>query len=69
MIPILDRHDQTRVLGRVFSDVGGLHFELINPVTRDQLFNIFGNAGIRITECGEYVTSGTILEFSNGYKN
>ena len=69
MIPILQNHDHTKVIGTIEAKGCRLCFRFKNPTRWDDLFRAFGNTGIMITESedrdGElYVTAGEILEFS-----
>ena len=67
MLPILLNHDWNHPIGHI-EQVG--HKFLVNfkePyfVTREMFFDIFDcGAIVEFTECGEFVTSATVLEFS-----
>jgi len=67
-IPILLNHDHQRIIGTWRGD-GIAEFLPDQRITKDQLFNIFGGAGIQVLEwledeTGEYVRKFQILEFS-----
>ena len=69
--PILANHDHTKPIGIIKNENGRILFEFHDDVeiSREMLFEIFGNAGIRIAEHqveGDNLTikSGEILEFS-----
>jgi hypothetical protein len=69
MIPILQNHDHTKVIGTIEAKCCRLCFRFKIPISRDEMFQVFGNTGISITEAelrdGEtYVTAGEIMEFS-----
>jgi hypothetical protein len=67
-IPILLNHDHTKVIG-LWKRGGIAEFLPDQKITKEQLFNIFGGAGIRVIESfedatGKYVRAFEILEFS-----
>lgn len=68
--PILRNHDHSQApIGAIDIQDGRICFRFSQPIPKDQVFEIFGNAGIRMTETedrdGElFVTAGEILEFS-----
>ncbi len=68
--PILRNHDKNKApIGTVDFQDGKICFRFSQPIPKHELFEIFGNAGIRMTETedrdGElFVTAGEILEFS-----
>lgn len=73
MIPILMRHETDNIIGKVEKTEDGYKFTFSKEVkiTREMLFEIFGGAGIKITEMEEdngilYIKEGYILEFSLG---
>src|SRR5690606_4697436 len=68
LIPIIVNHDYRRVIG-IWNTDGVGTFADDQKITRDQLFNIFGGAGVVMLECfmeGEqtYVKKFKIIEFS-----
>jgi hypothetical protein len=70
-LPILWNHDHTKPIGSVEAVDGALKFKFSEDVkiTREKMFEIFGGAGIRVTEMEEIdgvvtIKSGEILEFS-----
>ena len=69
-MPILQNHEhQKSPIGIVDMKNDRLYFKLVKAISKDQVFEIFGNAGIRFDKYedrnGElFVTSGEILEFS-----
>lgn len=72
-IPILCKHDHTKPIGSVESINGALRFKFSEDVklTLENLFEVFGGAGIRVTEMEDVegvvtIKSGEILEFSFG---
>ena len=66
-IPILLNHDHTIIpIGWLKEINDKLCFKLDPPVTRDELFSIFGDAGIFVTKMNDtlLISEGEILEFS-----
>lgn len=70
MIPILKNHDPAKVIGYLEND-GAFRFSPDCPdITRETLFDIFGNCGVRIEEAHEdaegelIIEHGRILAFS-----
>ena len=71
-IPILHDHDPSAAIGVVRIIDDGVFFEFTKDaqISREMLFDIFGNAGIKITEFeadGDniaVVKAGQILEYS-----
>lgn len=70
-VPLLCSHDHTRVIGFLDVSRGGLEFEFASDqrITREQMFNIFGGAGVEvleqeITQDETYIKRGRIYEFS-----
>lgn len=71
MIPILLDHDRSKQIGCVRFHATYLSFEFNKGVeiTREQLFEIFGGAGVMATEIEEkggvyFIRSGKLIEFS-----
>lgn len=67
-IPILLNHDYNKVIGMWKRD-GVAEFLPDQRITKEQLFDIFGGAGIRVIESfedatGKYVRAFEIVEFS-----
>lgn len=69
-IPLLIDHDPSKVIGFIDKDGLGEFSKGVN-ITRAQLFEILGNAGVKVfhTFCGpngeEFVRSFEIVEFSS----
>ena len=72
--PILWAHDRTRQIGVVEQggDLMKFRFDEDVLISRDNLFEIFGNAGISVTESKVLpdgtvvILAGSIMEFSLG---
>lgn len=70
VVPILINHDQSVApIGYVDIQNGRICFKFSQPILKEQVFSIFGNAGILMTETevrnGElFVSAGEIIEFS-----
>lgn len=67
MIPVLINHDQTEVIGKCTND--GTVYIHENLIPLDNIFDVFGNSGIRVDEIVlvngiEYVRKLKIVEFS-----
>lgn len=67
-IPIATQDAPRQQIGSVDVQTDRLCFRFSEPVPRKELFGIFGNAGIRITEMArdgsrDFVIAGEILEF------
>lgn len=72
-IPILKNHDRAAQIGYVYAEGDKLMFKITDErsITKQELFEIFGGAGVMIAEhkhheAGEVVeiTAGRLLEFS-----
>lgn len=71
MIPINKTYDPgDKVVGSLAMEENKLKFRFRKPITRDKLFDIFGNAGIRVTEWDDpdskepQVIAGEILMYA-----
>ena len=69
IIPILLDHNPSKVIGKVEQLDEGFCFTLNEGISRDGMFELFGNSGIRVLESeivGEemLITKGIILEYS-----
>ncbi len=51
IIPVLRNYDATQIIGTVeISADKGLLVKMTQPITRDELFSIFGGVGFKILE-------------------
>lgn len=71
LVPILWNHDQGKPIGwvNVEDERPTIEFNETARINKDQLFEIFGGAGILVTDCYQvdgitYVRKCQILEFS-----